>query len=285
MEQFLQEARALLPWLPESLIQIYANSFAETQNKDIAIAEVRASEDYETYFPKNKRDDGTVRLSESDYASVKESYGLTIEDYGMNKDYFENTFATLIEKGVSPNEFRQRVASASDGITQNIPAVREYYATNFNLELNDNQILASVIDPDIGQAIIEGRITQAQIGGEAQARGFNLNADEVQALERAGLTQAQARQLFAAAEQEVPRLATLARRFEPESIDETETVTPGGLTEREGYDIEEFVEAQVFGSAEEKERVRRLQAQEESLSSPIGGAARKGGRVTGVTQG
>ena len=156
MEQFLQEARALLPWLPESLIQIYANSFAETQNKDIAIAEVRASEDYETYFPKNKRDDGTVRLSESDYASVKESYGLTIEDYGMNKDYFENTFATLIEKGVSPNEFRQRVASASDGITQNIPAVREYYATNFNLELNDNQILASVIDADIGQAIIEG---------------------------------------------------------------------------------------------------------------------------------
>ena len=38
-------------------------------------------------------------------------------------------------------------------------------------------------------------------------------------------------------------------------------------------------------SAEEKERVRRLQAQEESLSSPIGGAARKGGRVTGLTQG
>jgi len=285
MEEFLKEARALLPWLPESLIRIYATAYSENQNSDVALSAVRQSEEYETYFPKNIRIDGTIRLSESDYASVKESYGLTIEDYGMNKDYFENTFATLIEKGVSPNEFRQRVASASDGITQNIPAVREYYATNFNLELNDNQILASVIDPDIGQAIIEGRITQAQIGGEAQARGFNLNADEVQALERAGLTQAQARQLFAAAEQEVPRLATLARRFEPESIDETETVTPGGLTEREGYDIEEFVEAQVFGSAEEKERVRRLQAQEESLSSPIGGAARKGGRVTGLTQG
>ena len=285
MEEFLKEARALLPWLPESLIRIYATAYSENQNSDVALSAVRQSEDYATYFPKNIRIDGTVRLSESDYASVKESFGLTIEDYGMNKDYFENTFATLIEKGISPNEFRQRVASASDGITQNIPAVREYYATNFNLELNDNQILASVIDPDIGQAIIEGRITQAQIGGEAQARGFNLNADEVQALERAGLTQAQARQLFAAAEQEVPRLATLARRFEPESIDETETVTPGGLTEREGYDIEEFVEAQVFGSAEEKERVRRLQAQEESLSSPIGGAARKGGRVTGLTQG
>ena len=96
MEQFLQEARALLPWLPESLIQIYANAFSETQNKDMAIAEVRASEDYETYFPKNKRDDGTVRLSESDYASVKESFGLTIEDYGMNKDYFQNRVELLL---------------------------------------------------------------------------------------------------------------------------------------------------------------------------------------------
>ena len=214
MEQFLQEARALLPWLPESLIQIYANSFAETQNKDIAIAEVRASEDYETYFPKNKRDDGTVRLSESDYASVKESYGLTIEDYGMNKDYFENTFATLIEKGGSPNEFRQRVETASAGILQNIPAVKDYYSTNFGMNLNDNQILASIIDPDIGQSIIEGKITAAQIGGEGQARGFDLSAEEVQALERAGLTQAQARQLFSAAETEVPRLANLQRRFE-----------------------------------------------------------------------
>ena len=214
MEEFLKEARALLPWLPESLIRIYATAYSENQNSDVALSAVRQSEEYETYFPKNIRIDGTIRLSESDYASVKESYGLTIEDYGMNKDYFENTFATLIEKGISPNEFRQRVASASDGITQNIPAVREYYATNFNLDLNDNQILASVIDPDIGQAIIEGRITQAQIGGEAQARGFNLNADEVQALERAGLTQAQARQLFAAAETEVPRLANLQRRFE-----------------------------------------------------------------------
>ena len=105
MEQFLQEVRALLPWLPESLIKVYADAFSESQNADQALAEVRASEDYEQFYPKNKREDGTVRLSESDYAAVKESFGLTIQDYGMNPDYFENTFATLIEKGISPNTF------------------------------------------------------------------------------------------------------------------------------------------------------------------------------------
>ena len=79
MEQFLQEVRALLPWLPESLIKVYADAFSESQNADQALAEVRASEDYEQFYPKNKREDGTVRLSESDYAAVKESFGLTIK--------------------------------------------------------------------------------------------------------------------------------------------------------------------------------------------------------------
>ena len=84
MDEFLRQARALLPWLPETLIQTYADSFAETQNADIAIAEVRKSPEYAQVFPKNIRDDGTVRLSEQDYAAVKESFGLTLEDYGLN---------------------------------------------------------------------------------------------------------------------------------------------------------------------------------------------------------
>jgi len=285
MEEFLKEVRALLPWLPESLVMVYANSYSKNQNTDVALAEVRQSEDYEQYFPKNKRPDGTVRLSESDYSAVKESYGLTIADYGMNKDYFENTFATLIEKGISPNTFRQRVATASEGILQNIPAVKDYYSANFGIDLNDQAILASVIDPDIGQGLIEGRITAAQIGGEAGLKGFKLSAAEAQALERAGLTQAQARQLFAVAEEEVPRIASLTRRFQPEEvITPEEELTPEGMIQRPGYDIEEFVQAQVFGSASERERVRKLEAQQLSEFTPTPGAVRAGRRVLGLVE-
>ena len=119
MDELLREARALLPWLPESLIQIYADSFSETQNSDIAIAEVRKSPEYKVAFPKNVRDDGTVRLSEQDYAAVKESYGLTVEDYGLNAEYFDDTFSELIEKGIAPNEFRARIEAARSGIVEN----------------------------------------------------------------------------------------------------------------------------------------------------------------------
>jgi len=283
MDEFLRQARALLPWLPETLIQTYADSFAETQNADIAIAEVRKSPEYAQVFPKNIRDDGTVRLSEQDYAAVKESFGLTLEDYGLNPEYFQDTFADLIEVGVAPNEFRARVEAARSGIVENVPAVKEYYRTNFGMDLNDNQIFASIIDPAVGEAIIEGRITQAQIGGEAAARGFALSPEETQALERAGLTQSQARQLFAQAEAEVPRLAELTRRFQPEAVEEP-GMTPEGLVERPNYDIEEFIQAQVFGSAEERERIQRLQAQEESEFTPTTGALRAGRRVRGLVE-
>ena len=284
MDEFLRQARALLPWLPETLIQTYADSFAETQNADIAIAEVRKSPEYALAFPKNIRDDGTVRLSEQDYAAVKESFGLTLEDYGLNPEYFQDTFADLIEVGVAPNEFRARVEAARSGIVENVPAVKEYYRNNFGMELNDNQIFASIIDPAVGEAIIEGRITQAQIGGEAAARGFALSPEEAQALERAGLTQSQARQLFAQAEAEVPRLAALSRRFQPEDVSVTEEVTPEGLVDRPGFAVEEFVQAQVFGSAEERERIKKLEAQEESEFTPTTGAVRRGRRVLGLVE-
>lgn len=284
MDEFLRQARALLPWLPESLIQIYADSFSETQNADIAIADVRKSPEYAQVFPKNIRDDGTVRLSEQDYMAVKESFGLTIEDYGLNKEYFQDTFADLIEVGVAPNEFRARVEAARSGIVENIPAVKDYYKTNFGMDLNDNQIFASIIDPAVGEAILQGRITQAQIGGEAAARGFQLSREEVQALERAGLTQGQARQLFAQAEAEVPRLAALTRRFQPEEVDVTEQLTPEGLVQRPGYDIEEFVQAQVFASAEERDRIKKLQEQEQAEFAPIAGATRAGRKIRGLVE-
>jgi len=285
MDEFLREARALLPWLPESLIQIYADSFSETQNSDIAIAEVRKSPEYKVAFPKNVRDDGTVRLSEQDYAAVKESYGLTVEDYGLNAEYFDDTFSELIEKGIAPNEFRARIEAARSGIVENLPAVKDYYSTNFGMDLSDNQIFASIIDPTVGEAILEGRITQAQIGGEAASRGFDLSPEEVQALEKAGLTQSQARQLFAAAETEVPRLAALTRRFRGAEEEVAEgQLTASGLSEREGFDIEEFVEAQVFASAEEREEIRRLESEEASTFSPITGPARRGRRVQGLVQ-
>ena len=46
----------------------------------------------------------------------------------------------------------------------------------------------------------------------------------------------------------------------------------------------EFTEAAVFQSPEELEEIRRLEAEEASRFTPIGGSARQGRRVTGLVE-
>ena len=57
MATYLELAKSLYPNMPDSLLNMFANKWAETDNPKVAIAEVRASTEYETLFPGNKRAD------------------------------------------------------------------------------------------------------------------------------------------------------------------------------------------------------------------------------------
>ena len=48
--------------------------------------------------------------------------------------------------------------------------------------------------------------------------------------------------------------------------------------------MDKFTEAMIFQSPDEAEEIRRLEAEEASRFSAIGGAARQGSRVTGLTE-
>ena len=49
--------------------------------------------------------------------------------------------------------------------------------------------------------------------------------------------------------------------------------------------LEEFTQAVVFQDPEQLENLRRIEAEEKSLFTPIGGPARQGARVTGLVEG
>ena len=131
-------------------------------------------------------------------------------------------------------------------------------------------IFVGALDPTVGEEIVAGRITTAQIGGEAARAGFEITGDFAQRLQRAGISQAQARQLFTSAQAELPRLQELQAR--------------GGVEQPEQFTLEQFTEAAVFQSPEELEEIRQLEAEEQSRFTPIGGAARRGRRVTGLVE-
>ena len=274
MASFLELAESLYPNMPPDILELFANEWARTGDPQVAIAEVRRSPAYEIAFPGNKRPDGTVKFDEVTYTGLKESYIGTLQEYGIPRntsvDLLTDRFTGLIEGEVSAREFAQRVDAVYQGIQENIPEVTEFYRENFGLELTPEAIFVGALDPTVGEEIVAGRITTAQIGGEAARAGFEISGDFAQRLQRAGISQAQARQLFTTAQAELPRLQELQAR--------------GGVEQPEQFTLEQFTEAAVFQSPEELEEIRQLEAEEQSRFAPIGGAARRGRRVTGLVE-
>ena len=274
MATYAELAQSLYPNMPPDILDLFANEWARTGDPQVAIAEVRRSPAYEIAFPGNKRPDGTVKFDEVTYTGLKESYIGTLQEYGIPRntsvDLLTDRFTGLIEGEVSAREFAQRVDAVYQGIQENIPEVTEFYRENFGLELTPEAIFVGALDPTVGEEIVAGRITTAQIGGEAARAGFEISGEFAQRLQRAGISQAQARQLFTTAQAELPRLQELQAR--------------GGVEAPEEFTLEQFTEAAVFQSPEELEEIRRLEAEEESRFAPVGGAARRGRRVTGLVE-
>ena len=274
MATYAELAQSLYPNMPPDILELFANEWARTGDPQVAIAEVRRSDAYEIAFPGNKRPDGTVKFDEVTYTGLKESYIGTLQEYGIPRntsvDLLTDRFTGLIEGEVSAREFAQRVDAVYQGIQENIPEVTEFYRENFGLELTPEAIFVGALDPTVGEEIVAGRITTAQIGGEAARAGFQISGDFAQRLQRAGISQAQATQLFTTAQTQLPRLQELQTR--------------GGVTDPEQFTLEQFTEAAVFQSPEELEEIQRLEAEEASRFAPVGGAARRGRRVTGLVE-
>ena len=58
----------------------------------------------------------------------------------------------------------------------------------------------------------------------------------------------------------------------------------GGQEVEDEFTLEDFTEAAVFNDPDQLEQLRVLEAEEQSQFTPIGGLARRGGRVTGLTE-
>ena len=273
MATYAELAQSLYPNMPPDVLALFSSEWARTGDPQVAIAEVRRSDAYEIAFPGNKRPDGTVKFDEVTYTGLKESYIGTLQEYGIPRntsvDLLTDRFTGLIEGEVSAREFAQRIDATFQGIQENIPEVQTYYRENFGLDLTPEAIFIGALDPTVGEEIVAGRITTAQIGGEAARAGFNITTTVADRLRGAGITQKQARELFTAAQTELPRLQEIQ-----------EVAQPGS----EAITLEEFTDAAIFGDPEVTERITRLSASEQSRFSPTTGATRTGRAITGLTE-
>ena len=274
MADFVALAEARFPGLPVEFLNLWTQYYQIGKPETQVISEVRKDPEYTNIFPGNTTPTGQVRYDEVTYNALKESYIGTLQEYGIDRSasltFMADKITGLIEGDVSASEFAQRVGSVYQGIEENIPQVQEFYETNFGVTLDARSILAGALDPTVGEAIVQGRITTAQIGGEAKRAGFEITTSEAKRLQEAGLTQEEARRLFSVAEAQLPRLQELQAQR--------------GIAQEQQIGLEQLSEALVFQSQEEMETIARLEEQEASTFAPTTGAARTGRRVTGLTE-
>jgi hypothetical protein len=212
---------------------------------------------------------GSVRMSESDYFAAKSSFDATLISVGVNPDYFQDEWVQALEGEVSPAEMTARMESAYERIVDAAPAIREYYAQNFGIDMTDSAIIASVLSPKIGEQILSKRIAMSEIGGEAATRGFDITKGMSEELFRAGLGRDQAAGFFGQAAEQLPALSILAARH-ADPDDE--------------FDLNDLTKAMIYDDPAERRRMRRLVAQEQSsFSGGTGDFLRS--RVTGGVAG
>jgi len=268
--------------LPDELLTILATEYVDSGNDIIeATTKMRQSAAYKKTFAGNLNPDGiTVKYSESEYLNIVDAYKRKIESLGVNADLVMTSERQqkLIENVVSPDEFGTRLSALYNQVVTAIPQVKEFYKTNFDRDLTDVEILASAIDPKVGQDIISGaigardvlaqRIIRAEIGGQAAAAGYSISQSQAEALRQMGISGEQAQQAF----QQAGRLAGIAARQGRQL----------GATKAEA--AIEIVEG-LSGQEAEQRRLEKLVSQQQSQSAVQLGATRtQTGAVTGLIE-
>jgi len=240
-KDYRKRAQLRVPWLPRRLVNLYANLWVEYGDSDDAIGALRQSAEYETYFPGNRRENGSLRMSEIDYLGTVAGYQDTLAGFGINNKWLKSRIPELIEGGVSVNEFGARVAAMDDRILAQGDELRKIYSQYFGLDgMSDKALLAAAIDPTIRAGLLNRQITIAEIGGEALESGFRLGEQMSTRLFQAGIDRTRADELFTQADLMLGGITGAARR------------------QHEGrFGINQFLAAEGLGDASATRQLRR----------------------------
>jgi len=250
------------------MLDAYTQEWAQTENEQLAVNAVRDTVSYKATFKGNyDPETGEVRMSESNYIASKSAFDATIASVNLNPEYFADDFVTALENEISPSELINRVEGAYERVIQQSDFMREFYSENYGIEMTDSAILASLINPTVGDGILNRRIAVSEIGGEAAARGYGIDVGFGQRLAQAGVDKQAAGAFFGEAANLIPMMNVLSSRHS-DPDDE--------------FNLEDVSSAVLFDDPETRRRIRRAKAQESSTFTGGAGLDYAKGQSGGV---
>jgi len=259
----------LYPWLPAAAIEAYDTAYRAGSVKPWL--DVRSDPLYETWFPGNTTENGEVRYGEGDYSRVRAGYNDVLSSMGLNNStgLWDDKITAAMQGERSVDEFERAAGEVYDRVISQSDAIKQVYADNFEIDMTTEAILASVLDPELGDRIIGQEISMAEIGGAAAEQGFSLTQARQGEIAAQGLTLDQAREVYGQAGSALPILDILAARHDDPDDD---------------FDLNEFEQAEIFSDPFQRRRMRRLLGQERASFGAGPSARSQRGGLTGLTQ-
>ncbi len=256
---YRSEARLLFPWIPAELLDVFVAAWAQYGDPNLAMAALRQDSRYDSFFPGNRRQDGTVRKTEAEYLSTMEGYDREMAAFGLNGADFQTQKVRAFTNDRSPNEVASDLSAVYVGIVTHGDAIRKYYADTIGATgLSDAALLGSAVtfhDAKVSPVEFQRKISIAQIGGTGAEHGFTIAQQEAARLASFGLDEAAARTLYTRAQKDLPTLGDLQARFN----DPNDPLT-----------VEDYTNAIVLNDPHELGIISRLFGQERSQFSKGG---------------
>ena len=261
-----EDAAALFPYFPDNIIEAIVNKWTETGSMDIALATVRASDDYAAAFPGIRREDGTLRMTEVQYLELKDGMKDALRTYNLNPDIFADEIINAISGDVDITEFQARLEFGYEQLINNKDQVLEIFNEQYGYAIDETSLFAMFISPTISTAVLENQILTSQILAEAEIATVTVGLSTAEKFVEADISQRDATKIFARTEE----LSGLT----------------GAAAGRGGTITEEQIALGVAGlSPQELGLIKRVSAQEASESAvQTGAATTQGGQVVGLVE-
>jgi hypothetical protein len=194
---YKQLAKAAFPFLPDALLDAFAEGWSETGSPEGGLVTLRAHGQYETHFPGNKLEEGVFALAEADYVRYQQRTTDLLTEYqmGYNGEEIKQLVGQLVSGQTSIAEVEERVRKGYVAALQAPEEVRQELAEEFGIGIGD--LAGFWLDPDEGVDRLYRRFTEAQIRGSSRLAGYgNLTAAEGARLADLGVDPLAARETF-----------------------------------------------------------------------------------------
>lgn len=183
---------------------------------------------YQTRFAGNQMrlKSGLNVLSEAEYLALENSYSETLKAYGQ-AGYFgvdraarQAKLAAAIGADISAVEFKDRISTVVDRVTNADPAVKSTLRSFYNI--TDEDLVGYFLNPKENLPRLKEKVTSAEIGTSAMAQGLSSNVASAEELAKYGVDLETARKGYATIADILPTASKLGDIYKEEGIKYTQ---------------------------------------------------------------